>query len=255
MQATDAANAMLPILTSAIASRFGDELVGLYLFGSLISGDFLPGVSDIDLLAVITRDLNDADVAPLAALHAGIVRDHPEWDDRIEVAYLSADGLRDFRSRISPLIIISPGEPLHLIDAGPDWLMNWYLVRSAGIALAGPPPRDLIPPIATAEYHQTVQEHLSSAENWIARATSRKPGSYAVLTAGRGLYTLRIGEHASKAQTAAWMQAQFPEWADLIDCALAWRGMPEDQELTAEDRAEIARYLSIVTAAIRSDSD
>ena len=107
MQATDAANAMPLLLTNAIKFHFGDELAGLYLYGSLVSGDFVPGVSDIDLLAVITRDLNEADVAPLAALHAGIVRDHPEWNDQIEVAYLGKDGLRDFQIRRSPLIIIS----------------------------------------------------------------------------------------------------------------------------------------------------
>ena len=254
MQATDGTNEMLLLLTGATQARFGEDLAGLYLYGSLVSGDFVPGISDIDLLAMTARDLRETDVAPLAAMHAAIIRDHPDWQDRIEVAYLSVEGLRDFRTRRSPLIIISPGEPLHLIDAGADWLMNWYLVRTVGVALAGPPPAELIPSITAAEYHQAVREHLSVAEAWIARATSRKPGSYAVLTAGRGLYTLRMGEHASKARTAAWMQARYPEWAGLIDRALAWRVMPKDQELTAGDRVDIARYLSVVTAAIRVNS-
>jgi hypothetical protein len=187
-------------------------------------------------------------------MHAAIVRDDPEWDDRIEVAYLSTEGLRTFKEQRSPLAIISPGEPLHLIDAGSDWLMNWYLIRTSGVTLYGPPVTEAIPTITREEYLAAVREHLSSADDWIARATSRKPGSYAVLTAARGHYTLMHGEHASKAKTAAWMKEQFPEWAGLIDRAQVWRVMPLDQPLTADDRRAIEEYLSIVTKLIRDNS-
>ena len=248
-----ASPSLLARIRDDIDDQFGHTLVGLYLYGSLVSGDFVIGISDLDLLAVTTRDLHDDDVAPLESLHEAIVADHPEWADRIEVAYLSAQGLKTFKTARSPLIIISPGEPLHLIDAGSDWLMNWYLIRTSGIALYGPSVTEVIPPIAREEYLEAVRQHLSSAEDWIARATSRKPGSYAVLTAARGYYTLTYGEHASKARTAVWMKAQFPEWAGLIDRAQNWRVMPLDQPLTSDDRREIVAYLSIVTELIRDN--
>jgi aminoglycoside adenylyltransferase-like protein len=248
-------SAILDRIREGIDHQFGDTLAGLYLYGSLVSGDFVTGISDLDLLAVTTRDLHDDDVAPLEALHAAIVAERPEWADRIEIAYLSAQGLKTFKTARSPLIIISPGEPLHLIDAGSDWLMNWYLIRTSGVALYGPPVSEVIPLITQQEYLQAVRAHLSSADDWIARATSRKPGSYAVLTAARGYYTLTHGEHASKAKTAVWMKEQFPEWAGLIDRALAWRVMPLDQPLTNDDRREIAAYLSIVTRLIRDNRD
>jgi hypothetical protein len=38
------------------------------------------------------------------------------------------------------MINISPGEPIHRIQAGMDWLVNWYLVRTGGVTLLGPPP-------------------------------------------------------------------------------------------------------------------
>jgi hypothetical protein len=244
---------LLARIRDDINGQFGHRLVGLYLYGSLVSGDFVTGISDIDLLAVTARDLHDDDVAPLEALHAAIVADHPEWTDRIEVAYLSAQALKTFKTARSPLVIISPGEPLHLIDAGSDWLMNWYLIRTSGIALYGPPAAEVIPSITQEEYLQAVREHLSSADDWIARATSRKPGSYAVLTAARGYYTLIHSEYASKARTAEWMKERFPEWAGLIDRAQVWRVMPHDQPLTSDDRRDIVAYLSIVTELIRDN--
>ena len=244
---------MLKRIYDDIRATLDSDLAGLYLYGSAVSGDFVPGISDLDLLAVTRRDPTTADLEPLEAMHAAIVRDQPEWDDRIEVAYLSADGLRTFKERRSPLAIISPGEPLHLIDAGSDWLMNWYLIRTGGLALYGRPATDVIPSITQEEYLEAVRDHLSSADEWIARTTSRKPGSYAVLTAARGHYTLAHGEHASKAKTASWMQEQFPEWAELIDRAQEWRVMPRDQPLSNQDRREITAYLSIVTGLIRAN--
>ena len=244
---------MLRQVFDDIRTTLDHDLAGLYLYGSAVSGDFVPGISDLDLLAVTRRDITVADLGPLEAMHAAIVRDHPEWDDRIEVAYLSAQGLRTFKEQRSPLAIISPGEPLHLIDAGSDWLMNWYLIRTGGVALYGRPATEVIPPITQEEYLEAVRRHLSSADEWIARATSRKPGSYAVLTAARGHYTLMHGEHASKAKTASWMMEQFPEWAELIDRAQEWRVMPIDQPLTSEDQRGIAGYLSIVTELIRDN--
>jgi predicted nucleotidyltransferase len=244
---------MLKRVHDDIRAALDGDLVGLYLYGSIVSGDFIAGISDLDLLVVTRRDVTLADLESLEAMHASIVRDQPEWDDRIEVAYLSAGGLSSFKEQRSPLGIISPGEPLHLIDAGSDWMMNWYLIRTGGVAIFGPPVTDVIPPIAPEEYLEAVREHLSSADEWIARATSRKPGSYAVLTAARGHYTLTHGEHASKAKTAGWMKEQFPEWAELIDQAQEWRVMPLDQPLTNDDRREIAAYLSIVTGLIRGN--
>lgn len=244
---------MLQRVFNEIRAALNGDLAGLYLYGSVVTGDYIPGISDLDLLSVTRRDITPSDLDPLEAMHASIVRVHPEWADRIEVAYLSAEGLHAFKEQRSPLAIISPGEPLHLIDAGSDWLMNWYLIRTDGVALFGPPVTDVIPPISREEYLQAVREHLSSADPWIARATSRKSGSYTVLTAARGHYTLTHGEHASKAQSAAWMKVQLPEWTELIDHAQVWRVMPLDQPLTSEDRREIARYLSIVTGLIRDN--
>jgi hypothetical protein len=242
---------MLQRVFNDIRAALNGDLTGLYLYGSVVTGDFISGISDLDLLAVTRRNITTADLDSMEAMHAAIVRDHPEWEDRIEVAYLAAEGLRTFKEQRSPLAIISPGEPLHLIDAGSDWLMNWYLIRTGGVALFGPPVTEVIPPIAREEYLEAVRQHLSSADAWIARATSRKSGSYAVLTAARGHYTLTHGEHASKAKTAVWMKEQFPEWAALIDQAQAWRVMPLDQPLTSEDERAIASYLSIITELIR----
>jgi predicted nucleotidyltransferase len=142
-------NSLLENLLSRLKRALPETLVGLYLYGSLRTGDFDPDTSDIDLLAATTSDLSNAQTEVLQAMHRSFALDNPDWDNRIEVAYLSVAALRTFRSARSPIAVISPGEPFHIRKegAGEEWLQNWYLIREIGVALFGPPAATIIPPI------------------------------------------------------------------------------------------------------------
>jgi aminoglycoside adenylyltransferase-like protein/nucleotidyltransferase-like protein len=239
-------NAVLDDLLTRIKVVLGDKLVGVYLSGSLVTGSYDDDVSDIDLLAATASDVDDEELERLRVTHHELVASHPQWDDRIEVAYLSVAALRTFKTHTSRLAIISPGEPLHAINAGRDWLMNWYLVREADVALFGPPPRDIIAPIAKDEYVDAVREHARAwGEGW-GFLHDRGTQSYAVLTMCRALYTHRTGEHTSKAQAAAWAQHELPEWADLIRDALALRTAPRQQR--AEPSPTLCEAMHFVNA-------
>ena len=84
-------------LTSLLMKELGDRLIGLYLFGSLASGAFHDGKSDLDLFAVITREVEEGDqFDALASLHTAFVSAHPTWTERIEVGYVSHAVLQSF---------------------------------------------------------------------------------------------------------------------------------------------------------------
>src|SRR5690349_13531375 len=94
-------------LVPAIRDALCDDLVGLYLYGSAVAGGFDEGISDIDLIAVTRRAGTALNLARLGAMHAAFEEEHPDWADRIEVAYVGVDDLRAFRTRRS-LAVISP---------------------------------------------------------------------------------------------------------------------------------------------------
>ena len=119
-------------------------MVGIYLYGSLISGDFDITVSDIDLVVVLQSALDQRQFRQLQQMHSRVVDDQPQWRDRLELAYISRRALQTFRRATSTIGIISPGEPFHLVEAGDDWLISWYDLRLNGIALQGPPIESLI---------------------------------------------------------------------------------------------------------------
>jgi hypothetical protein len=197
----------------------GDSLLGLYLHGSALGSDFDDGVSDIDLLAVLTAPVDERVLRRLAAMHDGLVARRPEWEDRVEVLYIDAAALATFAERSADVVQISPGEPLHRTTTSPHWLMDLHVVRERGVALVGPPPPTLLPPVPRAELMRVVRANLVEWRDWAHEATTRRQQAYAVLTVCRNLYACAHGELTSKAAGARWAAATYPEWADLIERA------------------------------------
>lgn len=244
-------NTLIDEVATGIGRVLEHQLVGLYLYGSLVTGGFDADVSDIDLLAVTASDVDASMLERLRAMHAGIAERHPAWDDRIEVAYLSRAGLRTFRQRRTRMGIISPGEPLHYRSAGLDWLMNWYLVREHGRAIVGPKPAELIAPISDEEFIESLREHARWRAATMGDVRGLPGQSYAVLTMCRTLRAHRTGELVSKTEAAAWTANAFPEWSGLMDNVLTWRRHAATYgQDDSPARPEVLAFVHMVDAAV-----
>jgi predicted nucleotidyltransferase len=201
----------------------GADLIGSYLFGSVVAGDFDPGVSDVDTVAVLRRDLTLAQVRDFESFHQDIVDEMTEWEDRVEVVYLSSQALSTFRTGSSPAARISPGEPFHAIEVDHRWLIDWYRLRLVGIALDGPPVSSVVPFISRREYVEAVRQHILASFEGSDELMTERAQSYAILTMCRGLRTWRTGQHVSKREAARWACEALPEHAQLIGEAMIWR--------------------------------
>jgi predicted nucleotidyltransferase len=226
---------VIDALAEEIKAALGDQLVGLYLYGSYVRGGFDPDVSDLDVLAVTTREAGELDLAGLGRMHGDFVRRQPEWNDRLDIIYIGRSTLNEFRTNAGSLAVISPGEPFHLTGDVADWLMNWFHVLESGVTLHGPEPAAVIPPITWDEFASAVARYV----DWFRSETAAGRGAgyraYAVLSTCRALFAVRNGRPASKQEAAAWAREQMPEWAWLIDTALrsrVARGQGFDDERT-----------------------
>lgn len=246
-------NEILDLLLVRIQAILGAKLVGFYLFGSLVTGDFDSDTSDIDVLAATSSDIDEQEFDALQAMHADIASEHKEWNDRIEVAYLSVTALKTYKAHVSNIAIISPGEPFHVKEAGIDWLINWYTVREKGIALVGPSPGVLIEPISQQELRQAVRNQLRAWREWITHTRTRGGQAYAILTMCRALYTLKNGEIVSKKQSALWAMQELPAWSPLIQNALIWREAWRDENVDHD--ATLPETLRFVYFAIDQGED
>jgi len=242
-------NAVLEILLQRQQAIFGDKLIGLYLYGSTALGAFTDSISDLDLLAALTSDLTPVEAAAIEQMHAKIVTELPEWDNRIEVQYYSVHALATYKTERHPMGNISPGEPFHIIEAGAEWLVNWYFVQTYGLVLYGAPAVDIIPPLSEQDFIDAVREHILMWREYI-NDLSEWHGSqaYAIMTMCRGLYTVTHREHVSKQKSADWGIGAYPQWAELIRNAIVWRQAQHDP--TARYPASLAETRRFVAFMI-----
>ncbi|MFB9235805.1 aminoglycoside adenylyltransferase domain-containing protein [Plantactinospora siamensis] len=245
-------------LRTAWTAALPDRLLGLYVHGSLVTGDFAADRSDLDVLAVLAVEPDPGLLAELGVLHADLDRRHPDWAGRVEVEYVSLDAVRDAaarRARDHLIARISPGERLHLLPATSHRLVTWSTVHDLGRALSGPPPPELLPAVDPELTRAALLDHVRDWPAWLTDMTST-PGAqaYSVLTLCRALQRLRHGRQLSKRQAAAETIAGRPEWAGLVVWARDWwydRGRDTDAGRPAEVRDFVTRLSADLLAGER----
>ena len=201
-----------------------DQLVGIYVYGSLVWGDFDPEMSDIDVLVVLSNDIDVDLFGRLDLFHQRLELQFPTRAGRIELAYIVQTALQTFKNQRSPIAVISPGEPFNSKDAGIDWLINWYIIRAQSLICYGPHPHALIAPISQAEFRTAVRNQVGEWREWVVHTRDSRPyQAYAILTMCRALYAWVNGTQASKIVAARWAMPCYPTQATHIRAALDWR--------------------------------
>lgn len=229
-------NSIIEKLVSGHQSIFGERTLGFYLYGSLVWGDFDIDTSDIDTLCVISSEVMVEELEKLRILHEEIVCENPRWKNRIEVHYVPLDGLKNFRDVSFKMANISPGEPLHIIESGADWIDEWYCVQEYALTIYGFNKKEVIPYIDKQEFIQTICKYAQSFRERIRICKeSCYSQAYAVLTLCRALYTLKNGEQISKPGAARWAMEFIPEYSAVISSALVWR---KERDLTSRNSHE-----------------
>lgn len=223
----DQIDALLSQILSGAQAVLGDMFVGMYLTGSLATGSFKPGRSDIDFVIVTDGEVSAAQIAELETMHARLVAGGCDWALKLDGSYIPQQALRRYDPAYTRHPTIGVGGEFSIGQHGPDWIVQRHILREQGVVLAGPPPKSLIDPVVPNDLRRGVRGTL---EEWWApqlddphRLTSREYQAYATLTMCRGLYTLHHGAIAPKPLAARWAQEAMGErWAGLIERALAW---------------------------------
>ncbi|WP_154651002.1 hypothetical protein [Reinekea blandensis] len=149
-----------------VEAVFPTQLVGVYLFGSASYGQYVPGVSDLDIQAVIEPSVSDEQLAPLveALLH----RNHPCPATKLEFVLHTRKQLMSVPS--SPYRLnLNTGPTIddHVsMDAGED-PSHWFVLdiaigRTRALPLLGKmPPERVFPAITSEQIAQAMIECLA----------------------------------------------------------------------------------------------
>ena len=187
----------------------------LLVAGSLATGDYVPGVSDLDLVAVVDGQIDEQREARLIHVHQELDRGMAAGAD-LGCVYVE-------ESRLTDLAVLHPtwthGGLVRRILSG---ITRAELVRH-GFAVFGRAPAELLPPMTDDQVRAAARAELRGYWTWAARRPhmwlSPVIADLGLTSMVRGRHALRTGKLLTK--TEAIHQAEAPSW--LVDDLLARR--------------------------------
>ena len=194
----------------ALLERFvGDvrdalPLVALWAHGSLALGDFQPGRSDLDLIAVVAEDITGSQRDRLRTLHRALTRDEP-LSAKLHCSYIATATLPETGHR-------------HV-----TWAHQKLFARTVtevsrrelalgGRCLYGPPPAELLPAVTDEELADFIRTELRGF--WYPAAARRLDWlrdvwvDLGLVTVARATVTLRDGRLITKGEALDLLTAE-----------------------------------------------
>ncbi len=143
--------ALLGRLRDRLAVR--EDVVGVYVYGSLVTGDYSPAASDIDVIVLVAREPGKAMIRELKEMHTALAGSGGPAG-QLHCLYVAADAASD---------------PERLCtywfgDRMTQWqmkLLTQHELASAGAALYGPWPPPGVHPVSVAVIQAAVHEEIT----------------------------------------------------------------------------------------------
>ncbi|MBC7877943.1 MAG: DUF4111 domain-containing protein [Anaerolineales bacterium] len=219
---------VLNTFVAEIKAELAGNLIGIYLVGSLASGDFDLD-SDVDFLVVTHAELTETNMKALQEIQIKIHNMDCYPAQHLEGSYISINDLNDWSTVGQKKLYYFDNGSTSYEQSTHDnqWHVRWIL-RERGITLMGQKPEIIMQPIPLVELYNEIKKAMLQVmklfEDEINRPlsffNSRFGQSFAVLTYCRMLHTLQTGTVQSKKAGVKWAK-QFvePKWVHIIDQA------------------------------------
>lgn len=228
-------------LVNGLLVILGPRLVGLYLGGSIATGDFCEPSSDLDFLAVTNGALTPEDLLALAQLHRELLSQYP-YAARLEGDYAPLQSLMP-EGTAEPVPGCERG--VFLPRVGEVMLLADTIahMREHGLVFHGPPPRQLLPAVTGEQVRAAVRALLMDGPG--APQTPNEAAA-AILNIVRSACALETGAITTKTAGAYWALGQMEaSWHGVIRSALAIRhqqGTEADAALLSEKLPKLDRW-------------
>ncbi len=240
----DELESYLRALTTRLTDTFGEGLVGVYLFGSAAQGAYEPGVSDLDVQAVVQSALPLETCRALAGQLSQ--RALPCPAPRLEFVLYPQGAVRPMTARPAFALNLNTGRALpqdHVTYDVSEESPHWFVLdiaqgREVGRALLGPPPAEVFGVVPRA----LVLEALATSLAWHAEHDATAPNR--ILNAARAWRFADANAWGSKGAGVEWAAAQTPAFPVI---ERAWRARHEGRSV---DPAEAAAFLAFVEGRV-----
>lgn len=215
---------LLRSFVQRLQEALGENLVGVYLIGSIAFPGFVPDRVDLDFQVVVRHELEGAGLKALRDMHRLLVGEY-RYGGHLDGVYLPLAKAQD------------PAPPTNLVGVGGEkvgtsasddaWALHReHVHRGAVLVLEGPDPRTLYPPATWPE----IARALDGERRFIEAHLDHYP-FYCVLNLCRLAYTWETEDVAvSKIASADWALKELPKrWSPLVQSALRAYRMEDDE--------------------------
>jgi nucleotidyltransferase-like protein/aminoglycoside adenylyltransferase-like protein len=242
------------------------RVAGFYVVGSAALGDFRPGRSDVDFVAVLTQPLDNAELRQLSTLQRRLYERslveaiwHLRWPLVCNGIYVEREDLKRPAREVTPTASHVAGR----FTAGGGFDANpvtWLLLRDHGIPVRGPEPQALEIYHDDSELRAWTLGNLNSYwRRWAGDV--RRPSltsvkalllryvAWGVFGTARMHYTIATGQIASKTQAVDYALDVFPRWRSLLEDVRAYwlrTRTPIHTMSAIRRRRELAEFVAFV---------
>ncbi len=240
-------NETLDVLLYNVKEILKDQFVGMYLYGSLSSGDFNPETSDIDFLVVTKDFLLERTIKELENMHKQTWATSLKRAGELEGSYIPKSLIRRHDPNGLPCPTVNEGK-FFVDQRGSDWIIQRHVVREFGVIVEGPDPKTLIDFVSPGDIRNAVKGILHewwfpmlNDASWL-RNNENGYRAFAVISMCRVLHALETGAIVSKPQAIQWARTKLDErQKQLIDkAALAGH---RDYEITLSETLDFIRFI------------
>ena len=208
-------------VAQVLARILGPDLAGVYFVGSVALGGYVPGESDIDIVAVASAALTGPQRQAVAS---GILEASAACPARGLEFTLYRRDIAGSRPGGAGFEVNANGGPrmpaaVHLDPAtepGFWYVLDRAIAHRSGLVISGPPARQIFTDVP----RRTLLEAMEESMAW--HRAHEKATLYSVLNACRAWRFAAEDVLGSKLAGAAWARARWPD-TGVIDAAVALR--------------------------------
>ena len=243
---------LLDRMVSDFSGLLYENLVGMYLWGSLTYEAFDETCSDVDCIVVTRRDLGDREFGGLDDWFRNAASGN-RWVKRVDMRFVIDGEFLDKTSRCCGFYPYTGKMVRQGSDGNP---IIWINIAKSGVTLWGRDAKLIAPRVS----NQCLNDALLLELNYLKADLASNAGdrsdkafthnAYAVLTACRILYSSEYQTVVSKDQAYAWAMKALPSsWSPIIQGANENR-LKNHGSTTPELEEAARRFIAFVTAEV-----
>lgn len=156
---------MMHQYTELFNHYFEDELEGIYLHGSLVLGDYKPGVSDIDFITITKTHFTENELKKVSEVHSQFTKRFNNVE--LDGVYITSNEIGTRMDQTNDKnIYYNEGHAIynHYFNFNP---VTWYLFKEHGVRMYGPSVSEFSVEIGETELRKYVLNNMN--KYWVNR--------------------------------------------------------------------------------------